>query len=436
MKLKIMTSEALSYVKKNIESLTDYYKKGEDPEKWLRQKLGKQVFKEVDALDFEEFNLILNEDKPSANDVMNIKLIYDNLKGINDSFASDERLFAGLTHTIFYEYCLKRFPNKLEPKDVLNHFFFNGSKPRCYMVNTIARLWWLGRKTYIKDAENPYEALDFIAHDLNGYSFTLFGSNWSNSERTKKLFFDTIFEYEKITGNKVDRDLFNDTMQHVNALCGIYALDACDDQFIKNKVNEYLTKRYIEIIKEKEFNKEQNIKTTGVDRFDNIIKSLNSLGGIASQKEIINAYQNGSGNTASPADVDYILDKIKENNPNSKAYSGKPIFHSIVVDGEIKIKIALEYLTKNNYEHMQEYLKDQINKLIGQEKTVFNIITALKKDKFTFSDVMSYKTQLEQLFPDCPNIEEFIKKGISSLLAKGLLEKQDDSFKKSYSIKL
>lgn len=50
MKLRIMTTEAISYVKKNIDCLLDYYKNGLRPEKWLKEKLGKDPFVIIDAL--------------------------------------------------------------------------------------------------------------------------------------------------------------------------------------------------------------------------------------------------------------------------------------------------------------------------------------------------------------------------------------------------
>lgn len=153
MKLKIMTSEAIAYVKENIDLLTDYYKNGEDPEDWIKAKIKKPAFKQIDALEFDDFKLFLTDDKPSSTDVENIKIFYSNLKDINDSFASDERLWAGLCHTLFYDYMLKRWPDKLTSKDILKHFFFNCGKPRCYMLNTLSKLWWIGRKSYVEESD-------------------------------------------------------------------------------------------------------------------------------------------------------------------------------------------------------------------------------------------------------------------------------------------
>ena len=274
MKIKIMTTEAVKYVKENIKQLTSYYEAGADPQVWIKEKIGKEAFVEVLDLEFEDCMLLINEDVPSANDPENIKLFYLNFKEINDSFASDERLWAGLAHTVYYDYLLKRWPNGFEATNIKNHFFFAGG-PRSYMMNTLSRLWWYGKMTYREEAQEPWRILDYFSHDINGYGFTLFGSNWSNSAHSLDLFFEAIFEYTDENKRKVDRQLFNDARVYTTCLCGIYVLDACDDRFIIDKIKEYLNQRYLEIVSEAEKNKLNNVRSTGIERFDNIIIAFN-----------------------------------------------------------------------------------------------------------------------------------------------------------------
>lgn len=436
MKLKIMTLDAIAYVKENIDLLTDYYRNGEDPEKWIKEKIGKSAFIELDQDEYDDFNLIITEDKPSTTDVENIKLMYEGLKTLNDSFATDERLWAGLSHTLFYGYLLKRWPNKFSPKDILNHFFFEGGKPRCYMINTLARLWWLGRKTYVEESDNNWEILDYIAHDLNGYSFTLFGSNWSNSARSKKLFFDAIFKYEKDTNNVVDRNLFNDAMQHMNGLCGIYAIDACNDDFIKNKIYEYL-EEHVEYLKElREQNKEENIRSTGIEKLDKIIQAINNLGGIGSFKDIAISLSKINNGELSDNQKDYLALSINSYCPDSKDYNGKPLFHLIYVNGEKKFKIASEFLYNSNLEFINNFVDNQINNRNDDENIIFQIITTIKNSKFTINDILIYRTQLISLHPEIKDVDYFVLKNLESLKTKAILEKQENGvYKKSYALK-
>ena len=214
MKIKIMTSKALAYVKNNINELKHHYLNRENPQVWLKEALKEEAFVDTDLFaNLEDFNLELEKAKPASTDVDNIKKIYSNFIELNDSFASDERLWAGLSHTIFYDYVLDRFPlvGKNIGNDILNHFFFRIRKPRCYMVNTLSRLWWIGRLTYCTERENKFELLDYISHDINGYAFTLYGSNWSNNKDTLNSFFNSIFAFEKDHNTTVKRELFEET---------------------------------------------------------------------------------------------------------------------------------------------------------------------------------------------------------------------------------
>lgn len=246
MKLQIMTEKALIFIKENIASLMIHYINNEDPQVWLRIKLGQPPFVEIDAIEFEEFELFMDEKDPSTYDIDNIKLFYTKLKSINDSFASDERLWAGLAHTHFYSYMQKRWDlkslsEKAQQKSVINHYFFQPNRQRSYMINTLARLWWFGRKTYQSEKiENPFEILDYISHDINGYGFTMFGSNWSNNSRTLMLFFDGIIKYTSETGLKVKRVPFNNALKYINMLGGVYFLDSCDKEFIVDKIYKFV----------------------------------------------------------------------------------------------------------------------------------------------------------------------------------------------------
>lgn len=52
MKIKIMTMEAIKYVKENLDYVSIYYTQGKDPQIWLKEKLGKDAFVEVPDLEF------------------------------------------------------------------------------------------------------------------------------------------------------------------------------------------------------------------------------------------------------------------------------------------------------------------------------------------------------------------------------------------------
>ncbi len=433
MKLKIMTSEAIAYVKENINSLTEYYKTDSNPEIWLKEKIGRSAFVEINELQFDDFELLVDSESPSSTDVPNSKMLYTKLITLNDSFATDERLWAGLSHTIFYKYMLKRWNYNNDANSILNHFFFNAGKPRCYMVNTIARLWWLSKKTYIESDENHFQILDYISHDINGYSFTLFGSNWSNSERSLRLFFKSIFRFEEDKGLNVGRGLFNDAMKYMNCLCGLFIIDACDDSFIVDKIYNYLEKRNEQLIRNAEMNKLNNVKTTGIERLDNIIKALNYIGGRGNITSINKAYEHITNQNLSDASRKYIQENLEKNSPDSPSYNGKPIFYKIYVDNSQIWKISNEYLTRSNYVLFNAFISKQRESLVGFDQIVFNIISAIKGDKISISSITSYKQQISQLYPEVNNFDSEIKNALKNIRRKGLIEFiGDNTYKKSY----
>ena len=436
MKLEIMRSDAVAYVKKNIDTLLVHYNKGEDPKVWLSEAIGSPAFQTVDALEFEDFTLCTDEEKPASTDVINIKLFYTKLSQLNDSFASDERLWAGLSHTLFYEYMRKRWPGENTSKEIINHYFFQGGT-RSYMVNTLARLWWLGKKLYRRDGDNHFINLDYIGHDINGYSFTLFGSNWTNSELMLNTFFDAVFQYTKNSGNKVGRELFNDTMQYVNFLSGIYILDACDRQFIIDKLVEFLGVRSLEIIREKESNRLNNVKTTGVEKLDNLLKALNKIGGHGKLNEIISAYEEITQVKASTATKEYIANQLEKNCPEKRNYSGKPMFYFIrVTEGNVW-KIANEYLIRDNLKKRKALMDSQINSLDQNNRLVFNLITAINSNKFKTEELVSFSQHLATVFSTVEEAKSIIKEGVKALSEKGLIEKiEDNTYRKSFSIKI
>lgn len=416
MKIKIMTSDAIAYVKKNMSKLVHYYVNGEDPEIWLKKEMGTKPFVEVPDLEFDDFELQIDSNKPASTDIFNIKLLYTKMKDLNDSFASDERLWAGLCHTVFYDYMQKRWGNNLDETKILNNYFLKAT--RYYLINGVARLWWYGRKTYSERFDNNFAMLDYMANDLNGYGFTLFGSNWSNSDRILSLFFEALFEFKEKTSHKADRNLFNDTIQYTNALCGIYLFDTCDDDFIKNKIKTFVEKREKEIEIEKENNKINNVRTTGTERFDVIIKAVNYLGGHGTSKDIFAAVEALTGKKPSILDRNYITNALK-----SKNIEG--VFIRTKTDEFDGYRVSISYLTKENHSKRKAFVQNNINNIEGSGRIVFNIVNAIKKDRFALADILAYKQSIQAAYPELEDIDTLLKNGLNQLVLFAILEKTD-----------
>ena len=148
MKLRFLKNDSLYVLKNAIKDISEKYESTNSS--WISDVTG-------DVNNFIEFKLEIPDfelkisDTPEKDDLDNIKILYGNLTKITDSQASDERLWAGVCHDIFWNYMQKRWPlDKSTDKEKYikkNYFFAHGEK-RSLMTNGLARLWWIGRLTY------------------------------------------------------------------------------------------------------------------------------------------------------------------------------------------------------------------------------------------------------------------------------------------------
>lgn len=106
--------------------------------------------------------------------------IFEAYSSLTPEDASDERFWAYLTHSDFFDYMKKR-TNILAQKEekrgkyILDHWFVDPISPASLMNNDISRLWWVVFLTKTKNAKDPYvltrevfSMLDYTTHLLPG----------------------------------------------------------------------------------------------------------------------------------------------------------------------------------------------------------------------------------------------------------------------------
>ena len=239
---KIMTDLAVKTVKTNIDILLNHYKNNDIPEKWISDFVGEQAFIKAEYITFDDFDLVKDDINASSTELENIKLLYSHLSHISDAFASDERLWAGLSHTAFHDFVQKRWAGKeLTSKDVLNHYFFRKKSQRALMINTLSRYWWTGRRTYRPNWEDPWKITNYLGRDIVGYGFPLLGSNWSNDDKNIDTFFTAVFALEE-QGYVLNRDQFIGLMKFMNCLCGMYLPGICENTLFTQKLINFAKK--------------------------------------------------------------------------------------------------------------------------------------------------------------------------------------------------
>lgn len=241
MKIRFLKNDSLYILKDNIKNNVENY--SSINALWIKDIIN-------DNNNFIEFKTevpsfeLITSDNPEKDDLENIKILYTNLSKLTDSQASDERLWSGLCHDLFWNYMQKRWPlDKASDKVKYikkNYFFAHGEK-RSLMTNGLARLWWLGRLTYDEtNEENPFELTEYLSKDFNGKGFPLFGSNFSNNRKLLRSLLYTIKSYEITNNVNLSRTQFIEMIKSMNMWSGKLLIDSLEEVVLVEKINKRL----------------------------------------------------------------------------------------------------------------------------------------------------------------------------------------------------
>ncbi|MDP3385788.1 MAG: DUF6339 family protein [Eubacteriales bacterium] len=234
MKVYFMKKDALEILKSNLElTYTKYYTESDN--KWLWDVCGGNPFgefKEIPDFELAKLDSDLTIGEVEFN---NCKFLYKNLSFLSDSQASDERLWAGLCHSVYYPYLRKRWGyDKQQPKkpkeaisNIKSRFFFSGGTRAGLYRNTMAKCWWVGRNTFDKTKANPFEKLDILgSNDISSKISDIF---YSNTFSSNALILNGIVQgikYFNDAGTQLTtKEHIRPTLQLLNAVGGGIILD-------------------------------------------------------------------------------------------------------------------------------------------------------------------------------------------------------------------
>ena len=150
MKLYFMKKEALDILKDNIDLVYNKYFTEKD-NKWIWTICGGDPFIEYKEVRYFQLSDLDSDMSIGEVEFNNCKILYKNLLFLNESQASDERLWAGLCHSVFYDYVSKRWDyHSKQPKNqkeavsnIKSRFFFSGGTRAGLYRNTLAKCWWV-----------------------------------------------------------------------------------------------------------------------------------------------------------------------------------------------------------------------------------------------------------------------------------------------------
>lgn len=243
MKIKFLSEDALQDLRANFESYKEYYFKQD--ESWFQSYFNKDGAVLESNIDFTQPKFSFNPDF-SVSDCENVKAMYDALKYLTVSQATQERLWAGLAHMQMRDYFFFRLKDDLEKKNEKRLksalYYVNGTK-RSLFVNVLARLWWVGYMTYDEtNQENPYWLTEFFCSaEFSGRSVYFFSSNFTGNRTITKGILRALLSLSQ-EGHDIKRAHFVEAGRYLNISGGAMILDMLEEDEIKEMVEARIRK--------------------------------------------------------------------------------------------------------------------------------------------------------------------------------------------------
>lgn len=234
MKLQFVSYNNLDTIKSNLGVWASKFKS--DSCTWLEEELDSPLFIDTKYTDIPDFSLNDNEERPFDTEAENVEIIYENLKFISDSQASDERLWAGLCLGAFWKYVQYRWDivNKPTESNIKQHFFFGYGARRSLTRNAISRLWWIGKLTYDENRSDPYELTKFVCENSD-YIMHILERNTSNNPMIIRAFLSALID-AKNQGTIINTNVVGELSKYLNLLGGVYILDCLTYEQIYKKI--------------------------------------------------------------------------------------------------------------------------------------------------------------------------------------------------------
>lgn len=186
----------------------------------------------------DEFQLDMSAEKPELTDLENVKRVYKNMSMLSESQASDERIWAAYTLSVFADYMRYRWYPDSETA-MMNRYFFSYSPKRSLFRNGISRLWWIGHLTYDPNrAGDKYELTEYICKRQDNINLLL-DINFGNNPSIVRAVIQSLIDAEK-SGIAVDREKTRKLSEYINTLGGVYLVDAFSYDMIYEKSMEKL----------------------------------------------------------------------------------------------------------------------------------------------------------------------------------------------------
>lgn len=252
MKLYYMRQEILEDLKNNIAHNIENY--SNESNQWIMNQYENPFLEYKKTVD--DFELLVDPKDVGSSDMENVRILHSNLKFLTKSEAADERLWAGMSHSVFWGFMRERWSNRpaKKEKDIGNRYFLSGgsSNRRALFMNTISRYWWIGELIYDEDnIKNPYYLIEVFRGDFTTNVHTLLSSNFTSNTNILKGVLRPMLEYKEVNGS-LSREDFQAIIRYANLIGGSYLLDYLSTEEIEEKICLYIDNTISQNLEEKE----------------------------------------------------------------------------------------------------------------------------------------------------------------------------------------
>lgn len=252
MKLYYIRQEILEDLKNNVANNIEKYRNEDN--QWIIDQYENPFLAYKRNVD--DFELLFDSKDVGSSDMKNVKILHRNLSFLTKSEAADERLWAGLTHSVFWDFMRDRWERRpaKEEKQISNRYFLTGgsSNRRALLMNSISRYWWIGELIYDEaNIKNPYYLIEVFRGDFTTNVHTLLSSNFTSNPNIVKGILRPMLKYKENYGS-LSREEFQSIIRHANLIGGSYLLDYLSTEEIEKKIHFYIENTISHKVWEKE----------------------------------------------------------------------------------------------------------------------------------------------------------------------------------------
>lgn len=248
MNLMYLSKEAIDDIKVNYGKYKKHFQ--DDTNEWFMNLFQKNNWLHESKIQYKDIKLNYDADY-NVSDRKNIEIVYEAMRELSPSLATDECVWAGLLFCHFWDFVKYRRAEELKnglERDVLNSFFFmRGIKRSCFM-NCLSRLWWTGYLLYDNKSQERYKAVDLICESAYSSNIILLSSNNFVSNRDLALGVLDCIAARKERGEKIGRYHFVEANKYINCIGGTCLLDTMTRKEARDLANKRLNKLYGEIV--------------------------------------------------------------------------------------------------------------------------------------------------------------------------------------------